>query len=167
MKLDKQLHCDSRGLSQLFSSNKWNWRVNPRRRRACSFDSINLYHYLFSRCTYATGRKTEESSFDFHASIGEFYLPQKLQTFTGAHPASYSEGTAGPFPRAEDPGRETGHYLLLLMSWDIPPLPHTSLWRAQGQLYLTSLVLPKETLFVCLACLEEPLLCLMFRWCFL
>jgi hypothetical protein len=43
------------------------------------------------------------------AGVGNFSLRHRVQTGSGAHPASYSVGTKGFFPGVKRPGREADH----------------------------------------------------------
>jgi hypothetical protein len=77
------------------------------------------------------------------AGAKDFYSSLCIQTGSGAHPASYTMGTGGPFPGGKArPGRDADHSPpssaevvneeeLYLLSPQAPP------WRVAGLLYFT------------------------------
>jgi len=47
--------------------------------------------------------------FDFRQRQGFFPIRHRVQTGSGAHPASYQMGTEGSLPELKRPGREADH----------------------------------------------------------
>jgi hypothetical protein len=89
----------------------------------------------------ATGWTTGRSRFDSRQRIKDFSCSLCVQSGCGAHPASCTMGTGGPFPGDKArPGRDADHsppssaevmneYELYLLS------PKAPSWRVVGQLY--------------------------------
>jgi hypothetical protein len=93
---------------------------------------------------FSTGLRAGWSGILVPAGAGNFSLHHRVQTGSGAHPASYPVGTRGSFPR----GRAALDLHLVnrsRMREALPPLLHTpskrgaQLKKAQGQLYLLPL----------------------------
>jgi hypothetical protein len=83
------------------------------------------------------------------AGTGNFSLHHRVQTCSGAHPASYSMGTGGSFSEGKLPGLETDHsppssaevknawsYTSARPLVSMPSVRDAQL-KAQGQFYLT------------------------------
>jgi hypothetical protein len=71
------------------------------------------------------------SGVPFMAGAESFCLRHRIQTGSGAHPASYSMGTEALFSGVKRPGREADHLQLvprLIMYGTIPSLINTSSW---------------------------------------
>jgi hypothetical protein len=64
----------------------------------------------------------------------EIFLYSSIQADSGVQPASYPMGTSGPSLGIKRPGRETEHSpptsAEVKNGGAIPPVPHTSSWRA-------------------------------------
>jgi hypothetical protein len=85
-----------------------------------------------------------------------------VQTGSGAHPASYSMGTGGPFPGGKArPGLDADHsppssaevkneQELYLLS------PHAPPWRVAGSLYLTRILI--STVIFILIVIQTPII---------
>jgi hypothetical protein len=69
----------------------------------------------------------------FPAGATDFSLLNSVQIGSGAHPASYPEGTAGCFPGGQLLGSEADQLppfsAEVKNSGAIPPLPHSSSWH--------------------------------------
>jgi hypothetical protein len=90
------------------------WSIYNCTKRRC------YLHKNYFICTYYTdGKQSHDSSVGialdyglddrgsgvrFPAGAGNFSLHHHVQNFSGAHPASYSMGTRGSFPRGKESG---------------------------------------------------------------
>jgi hypothetical protein len=85
-------------------------------------------------CLNVTRQRTGRSGVRVPAGAGNFSLHHRIQTGSGAYPASYPVGTGGSFPEGKTArGVElTTHFHLVprsRMRGAIPPHSHTSSWR--------------------------------------
>jgi hypothetical protein len=96
---------------------------------------------------YSVGLRAGWSVFRVPAGSGNFSLHRRVQTGSGAHPASYSVGTTSYFPGVKRPGRKAENSLpssaevknVWSYVFTLPIRLHgvvLSLKKAQGQLYL-------------------------------
>jgi hypothetical protein len=58
---------------------------------------------------YSAGVRAKRSGGRVTVGTGNFSLHHRVQTGSGAHPASYPMGTRNSFLRVKRPGRETDH----------------------------------------------------------
>jgi hypothetical protein len=70
---------------------------------------------------YSAGLWAGWSVVRFPAGAGNFSLHHRVQTGSGAHPASYPVGTSGSFPGVKWPGREDDH-------WPLPRTEVENVW---------------------------------------
>jgi hypothetical protein len=99
---------------------------------------------------YSAGLRAGWSGLQVLGGAGDFCLHHRIQTGSGAHPASYPIGAKGSFPGVKRPGREADHSLQpsaeVKNAWSYTSTPQYAFMalcsvKAQGQLYLYLYVL--------------------------
>jgi hypothetical protein len=81
---------------------------------------------LILHCRFAANNRNTSSGVRIPAGTGHFSLHHRVQTGSGANPASHPVGTRGFFPGVKRPVLEADHFHLLprsRMRGAIPPLP--------------------------------------------
>jgi hypothetical protein len=66
----------------------------------CPRPLVNIFAVTLSR--YSAGLRAGRSGFDSRQGAGNFSLRHRVQTSSGAHPASYPMGTRGCFPGGKE-----------------------------------------------------------------
>jgi hypothetical protein len=79
-------------------------RVSAKWKNLTSFGILNLIAQW-----YSAGLRAGLPEFRDQAGAGNFPLCHRVQTGSGAHPASYPVGTRGSFPSGKWPGCEADH----------------------------------------------------------
>jgi hypothetical protein len=98
-----------------------------------------------------------------------FSLRHRVQTASGAHPASYPVGTGEFFPGVKGTGREADHSspssAEVMNAWGITPFPHTFSWRGKYLSTGITITLPLPSAFLLIVYLLS--LCISFHVCIL